>query len=110
MTSRRQIFVRSGAVRAALGACLITSFLALSADSSPAQILPNWNLECKKLLRQYQKKPKHKAFAVSDATSSSMTQSCGSTWSASSKAAAEAAAKHWCRQGGGSRCVIKESE
>jgi hypothetical protein len=110
MTSQRRTLIQSGAARAALGACLITSFLALSVESGRTQVLPSWNQECKKLFRQYKKKPRHKAFAVSDANSSSMTQSCGSAWSAPSKAAAEAAAKRWCREGGGSRCVIKESE
>jgi hypothetical protein len=110
MTSRWRDPIQSSMARATLGACLILSFLALSGETSRAQILPSWNQECKKLFRQYKKKPNHKAFAVSDASSSSMAQSCGSQWSAPSKKAAEAGAIRWCREGGGSRCVIKAFE
>lgn len=93
-----------------LGAGLVLMFLAPAAEHSHAQTLPNWNLECRKLLRQYEKKPKHKAFAISSATSSSMTQSCGAAWSAPSKASAESRAIAACREGFGSGCVIKKSE
>lgn len=110
MTLRRQSLIGPDTARAVLGVCLIFSFIALSAETSPAQTLPNWNRECKKLFRQFDKKPRHRAFAVSDMYSSSMVQSCGLAWSASSEKAAEANAIKACRQSGGSRCVIKVSE
>jgi hypothetical protein len=109
MTSQRQNFVQSGVARIALSACLILSFLALSVEPAPSQIIPNWNRNCKKLLRQYDKKPRHKAFAVSSATSSSMIQACAIVWSAPSKKAAEGAALRSCHQDG-SGCVIRKSE
>jgi hypothetical protein len=100
---------RPGTACTALGASLILTFLALSAEPAVTQTIPNWNRECKKLLRQYEKKPRHKAFAVSNAYSSSMVQSCAVTWSAPSKAAAEKDALRRCHQDG-SGCVIRKSE
>lgn len=101
---------RRNLARGALGAALILIFLAPAVEPGLAQTLPTWNRERKKLLRQYEKKPKHKAFAVSNAASSSMVQSCGAAWSAPSKASAEQRAISTCRQGFGSGCVIKTSE
>lgn len=92
-----------------VGGSLILIFIALSVEPAATQTIPNWNRECKKLLKQYEKKPRPKAFAVSNAYSSSMVQSCAMTWSRPSKARAEADALRACRQEG-SGCVIRASE
>lgn len=109
MTSRRQNPGRPGAAWLALSAGLALIFLTLSIEPGLTQTIPNWNKECKKLLRQYEKKPRHKAFAVSNAYSSSMIQSCAMSWSVPSKAQAEKDALRRCHQDG-SGCVIRKSE
>lgn len=110
MTLRRQNLIQSGVARTLLGACLILSFLAFSVEPSGAQTIPSWNRACKKAFKQYQTRPRHKAFAISNATSANDRQSCGWADEMPSKAAAQAEAVRQCRLSGGSGCVIKASE
>lgn len=106
MTSQRPSFARI-----AMGACLILSFLALSAESGGSQTIVNWNKARQKAFKKYQKMPRHKAFAVSSATFATGRQSSGWADEMSSKAAARAEAIRQCRLAGGTGgCVVKTSE
>jgi hypothetical protein len=61
-----------------------------SSSSASAQGVESWNKECRKLLKQYPSKPRHKAFATSNPNSGSGSgQACGMAWSAGSKKQAE---------------------
>lgn len=106
MISRRPSFTRI-----AMGACLILSFLALSAEQGGTQTIVNWNRACQKAFKKYQKLPRHKAFAVSSATFATGRQGCGWADNMSSKAAAQAEALRQCRLAGGTGgCQVKTSE
>jgi hypothetical protein len=110
MTSRRRNLLRPGVAQGLFGAGIILS-LVLSVAPAASQAIPSWNRECRKLLKQYETKPRHKAFAASSPTSASAQQSCASAWGYPSKAAAEADAKARCRkEDGGGTCWIKISE
>jgi hypothetical protein len=109
MTPRRQNTIRPGAASIALGTGLAFLFLALSVEPSQTQVIPFWNKPCKKLMREYQTKPRHKAFAMSTSSSNDVS-SCGYSSSAGSRSAAEAAAIRACHKAGGSSCVVKTSE
>jgi len=70
-----------------------------------------WNKPCQKLLKSYETKPAHKAFAISYLSSGSGGgQSCGAAWGASSKKAAEAAAIKQCKSNVAGSCGISRSE
>ena len=56
-----------------------------------------WNKNCKKFYSKFKTMPKHKAFAVSNTSLDASGQSCGASWAAASKAAAEAMAMRSCK-------------
>ena len=95
--------MKTGLLVAVLGLSLLdmpTSFAAPGVST--------WNRNCNRFYLEWQKKPKHKAFAV--ATSSS-EESCGGSWGASSIKAAEEAARKWCKKSAtDARCRITKSE
>ncbi|MBI2718289.1 MAG: hypothetical protein HY245_01960 [Rhizobiales bacterium] len=73
-----------------------------------AQSFQPWNRECGKLAKDWQKKPQHKAVAVSNSTSS---EACGLSWAAPSQAAAERSALQACRKyAEGAPCHVVTSE
>ncbi len=78
-------------------------------DASAAPGVQPWNRPCIKFYSEWQKKPKHRAFAVA---TSDYQQSCGGSWGAGSVKAAEEAAKKWCKRASerGAACRITKSE
>ncbi len=89
---------------------LISGSTLLIADNSwAAPGVSSWNRNCIKFYKEWQKKPKHRAFAVSRATGQ---ESCGGTWGAPSKKAAEEGARKWCSKGSvdGANCRVTASE
>jgi hypothetical protein len=78
-------------------------------EVSAAPGVSPWNQNCIKFYKQWKKKAKHKAFAVSR---SDYQESCGGTWGAKSKKAAEDGARKWYKKGsvGGASCRITDSE
>lgn len=68
-----------------------------------------WNRDCIRIYSQWKKKPKHKAFAVIRVDN---TESCGATWGAPSRKAAEESARKWCKKVtfGGGTCRVTASE
>ena len=73
--------------------------------------IQTWNSGCRNIYKQYKQKPKHKAFAVSNISVDNSAQSCGSSWAASSKSAAEAGALRICRSSQvAGTCRITKSE
>jgi hypothetical protein len=99
--------------RRSMGSCL--ALLTLTIVSSPpgaAAMPPHWSKECVKIWRQWQKKPGHKAFAMSPVRPG-MYFYCGATYSASSKDLAEKDAIKACQNQKGGRnaaCYITASE
>lgn len=76
-----------------------------------AQGVEFWNKQCRKLLKDYATKPRHKAFAVSNANSGAGgAQACGMTWSAASKKQAEKEALEVCRGQRAGNCWVNRSE
>jgi hypothetical protein len=83
------------------------SFLMVS-DAISAPGVRSWNRPCIKFYSQWQKKPNHKAFAVS---TTEYQQSCGGSWGEKSLKAAIDSAKRWCKKHAeGAPCVITKSE
>jgi hypothetical protein len=80
------------------------------AGYASAQSLEFWNSNCRKLLHQYEGKPRHKAFAVSNTAHDGSSQACGYSWSERSKKAAEASAIATCRKTANGSCGIMKSE
>ena len=83
----------------------------LSIIASKAEAIPSWNKPCVKAYRDWQKKPRHKAFALS--SGGGQGQNCGYSWGAGSKEIAERDALAGCRKGKWgikSTCYIVESE
>jgi hypothetical protein len=76
-----------------------------------AHAIPTWNKPCWKAYYTWQKKPGHKAFAISS-SSSMVSQHCAAVWGASSKAVAEKEAMKQCRSrwSDAATCRITESE
>src|SRR5262245_52156799 len=96
--------------RAALSASIVVLFVAFPIEFAFAQSIPPWHTECQKIFRQFQTKPKHKAFAITHMSSGGVSGiGCAATWSASSKAAAEQAAIRECQKQAGP-CYVKESD
>jgi hypothetical protein len=62
------------------------------------------------MLKEYAKKPKHKAFAASNTASTGVGQGCGMTWGARSKAQAEESAKSSCKKARYGTCWTIRSE
>lgn len=89
-------------------AALALLFLTIP-DASAAPGVQPWNRACIKFYSEWQKKPKHKAFAVA---TSDYHQSCGGSWAAGSVKAAEEAARKWCKRSSerGASCRITKSE
>ena len=86
-------------IDAALSAGIILFFIALPVDLGLAQQVPFWHKACRNALKQFQTKPKHKAFAVTSASQGGVSGiACGSAWGYPSKAAAEAAAMSSCEK------------
>ncbi len=80
-------------------------------NRAAAQGVEFWNQQCKKLLKDYAKKPRHKAFAVSNSNSGGGgAQACGMAWSAGSKKQAEAEALKVCRSQRAGSCWVNRSE
>ena len=70
-----------------------------------------WNKPCLKAYKDWQSKPGHKAFAVSNTALDNGGQTCGYSWGHPSKAAAEKAALKPCQRGKfSSTCWISASE
>ena len=80
-----------------------------AAEAMAAPGVSSWNRNCIRIYNQWKKKPKHKAFAVIRVDN---TESCGSTWGAPSRKAAEASAQKWCKKAtfGGGTCRVTASE
>jgi hypothetical protein len=96
---------------ASLTAILCSTLYGLRPTPAVAQGgLEMWNKECKKLLKQYAEKPRHKAFAVSTASSSRAKQSCGVAWGATSKKQAEVDAVRLCNSERAGACWVVRSE
>lgn len=96
-----------------LFASLLMAALALGLPHPPAaaQGVEFWNKECRKLLKQYEGKPRHKAFASSNMGSGGrQAQACGAAWSAGSKQQAEDAAVKVCRSQKSGNCWVTRSE
>ena len=94
-------------------ASLLTAALALGLPHPPAaaQGVEFWNKECRKLLKQYDGKPRHKAFASSNMGSGGrQAQACGVAWSAGSKKQAEDTAVKVCRSQKSGNCWVTRSE
>ncbi len=92
---------------------LVAAGLALGLPQAPAaaQGVEFWNRECRKLLKQYEGKPRHKAFASSNMGSGGRhAQACGAAWSAGSKKQAEDAAVKVCRSQKSGNCWVTRSE
>jgi hypothetical protein len=84
----------------------------VSGSSDVAAMPPHWSKACVKMWKQWQKKPGHKAFAMSPVRPG-MYFYCGSTYSASSKDLAEKDAIKACQNQKGGRnaaCYITASE
>jgi hypothetical protein len=95
---------------------MLVLFLSLavlgSGTSRDASAIPSWNKACWKAYYEWQKKPGHKAFALSTA-GSMRGQNCGYSWSAPSKAVAEKEAIKQCglgKLGIKATCYITESK
>ncbi len=97
-------------IEAALSAAIILYFVALPVDLGLAQQIPHQHIECRKIFKQFQTKPKHRAFAVTN-MSEGTVKGIACAWAAGypSKAAAEAAAIGQCQKSAGP-CSIKESD
>jgi hypothetical protein len=88
---------------------LLTPCIATQVQAQAGLDLRNRN--CLKLYDRFKTSPKHKAFAVSNTALDSSAQSCGTMWSAASKAAAEAGAMRACKNphvGGSCRISLSE--
>jgi len=97
-------------IDAALSASIIFFFIAVTFDLGLAQQIPQWHKECKNAFKQFQTKPKHKAFAVTNWGSGGVSGiGCGWAWSFPSKAEAEAAAISQCQKSSGP-CTVKKSD
>lgn len=79
--------------------------------SAQAQGIESWNPKCAKLLKEYKKRPRHKAFAASNPNSGgSGAQACGVSWSYPSAKQARDAALKSCNTQRGGTCWITKSE
>lgn len=97
-------------IDAALRASIILLFAALPFDLGLAQQIPHWHKECKNAFKQYQTKPKHRAFALTNPSSGGVSGiACGMAWGYPSKAEAEAAAISQCQKSSGP-CSVKKSD
>jgi hypothetical protein len=97
-------------IAAALSASIVLLFIALPAGLGFAQQIPHWHRECAKAFKQFQTKPKHKAFAVTHMSSGGVSGiACGYAWGYPSKTAAEVAAIRTCQKSAGP-CAIKQSD
>jgi hypothetical protein len=95
---------------AALSASILLFFVALPVDFGLAQGIPHWHKECRNAFKQFQTKPKHRAFAVTRWSQAAVSGiACGSAWGYPSKAAAEAAAIRSCQKNAGP-CYVKEAD
>jgi hypothetical protein len=93
------------------GIALIVLIIVLSSRDAAA-MPPHWSKECVKIWKQWQKKPGHKAFAMSPVRPG-MYFYCGASYSASSKASAEKDAIKACQGQKGGRnaaCYVTASE
>ena len=89
----------------------LTSAFLLFQLVTEASAIPSWNKPCEKAYGDWKKKPGHKAFALTSVTLHG--QSCGYSWSAPSKEAAEREAIKECKKGKfgmRSTCYIMESK
>ena len=96
-----------------LFASLLTAALALGLPHPPAaaQGVEFWNKECRKLLKQYDGKPRHKAFAASNmGAGGRQGQACGIAWGAGSKKQAEEFAIKVCRSQKSGNCWVTRSD
>jgi len=101
---------RRRTIDAALRASLVLLFAALPFDLGLAQQIPHWHKECVNVFKQFQTKPKHGAFAVTNPSSGGVSGiACGMAWGYPSKAAAEAAAIRSCQKNAGP-CYVKEAD
>ncbi len=76
-----------------------------------AQGIPDWNPKCAKMLKDYRKHPRHKAFAASNPNSGgSGAQACGMAWSYPSVQKARDAAVKTCNSQHGGTCWVTKSE
>ena len=107
-------FVSTAAKRKSLLLVTFCALLFVQPAATPVLAeagLEFWNKNCKKIYSKFKTMPKHKAFAVSNTALDATGQSCGASWGANSKAAAEAQAKRSCKhpQVAGS-CRVTRSE
>ena len=97
-------------IKAALSASIVLLFVALPVELGFAQSIPHWHKECQRAYKQFQTKPKHKAFAVTHMSSGGVSGiACGYAWGAPSKTLAEAAAIRECNKNAGP-CSVMKSE
>jgi hypothetical protein len=75
-----------------------------------AQSIGLWNTNCKKLYKQWQAAPNHKAFAVTSATASNYGQACGASWGNSTKKNAESNAIKACKGQRLGTCWVTKSQ
>jgi hypothetical protein len=102
----------SGSCKIMLIAAVVLPSMEPLATPAHAQGLEFWNKNCLKAYRQWKTLPRHKAFAVSNSKSGGgLGQSCGYTWSAPTKSAAEKGAVQSCEGGKrSSRCYVTKSK
>lgn len=92
------------------GLLVLSPSLALPPPAA-AQGVEFWNKECRKLLKQYEGKARHKAFAASNmASRNNMSQACGIAWGAGSVKQAEDGAVKACKSQHAGSCWVTRSE
>ena len=107
-------FVSTAAMKKSLLLVTFCALLTVQPAATPALAeagLDFWNKNCKKFFAKFKTMPKHKAFAVSNTALDASGQSCGASWGAASKAAAEAQAMRFCKNPNfAGACRITKSE
>lgn len=105
----------------ALAVSLLAHSYVLSMRPARAESIQAWNDPCQRLLKQYNLRSGHKAFAVTvNSAGNGLSQYCGAAWGVGSKQKAEAQAisscktqkvgKDWSSPLASVRCTILRSE
>ena len=97
-----------------LAAAVILFSGEVSGLPASAQGLEFWNKDCQKAYKKWKTSASHKAFAVSNSSAGGeIGQSCGYSWSAPSKSAAENSAVKSCegeKRYRSGKCYVTKSE
>jgi hypothetical protein len=89
---------------------ILAALLIAGMASETVAMPPHWHKPCMQAWKDYKKKPRHKAFAMSPVRTAMMVY-CGTAWRAGSKAQAEKEAMRYCASKSKSTvCYVTDSE